>query len=170
MSTAKKIPRICEWSETRPLTGIAALARNRVIGRNGKLPWRLPEDFKHFKATTMGGALIMGRVSYEEIGRPLPGRETIVLSGTATEIPGVSIVRNWAEIEALFPEKKLFLAGGAQLYEQGLLMCNELILTHVNLEPDGDAFFPPYRDYFDDGEVLSETAEFTIRRHRRLHR
>ena len=151
----------------RVLIGIAALARNRVIGLRGRLPWRLPEDFKHFKATTMGGVLIMGRVSFEEIGRPLPGRETVVISRTAGEIPGVTVVRDFAQIWDLFPEKPLFLAGGAQLYAQALPLCAQLILTHVNLEPEGDAFFPDYEHLFDAGEVLAQTEQFTIRRHAR---
>lgn len=153
----------------RALTGIAALARNRVIGKGNTLPWHLPADFKHFKTTTLGGVLIMGRATFESIGRPLPGRETVVLSRTVTTIPGVTVVRDWSEVWALFPDKPLFLAGGAQLYAQALPMCSELILTHVNMEPEGDAFFPRYTDLFDTGEILAEHPEFTIRRHRRLH-
>lgn len=151
----------------RPLVGIAALARNRVIGKGNTLPWHLPADFKHFKATTLGGVLVMGRATYESIGRPLPGRETVVLSRTVTAIPGVTVARDWSEVWALFPDKPLFLAGGAQLYAQALPICHELILTHVNLEPEGDAFFPEYSDLFDAGEILAECPEFTIRRHRR---
>lgn len=150
------------------MTGIAALAKNRVIGLRNTLPWHLPEDFKHFKATTLGGVLVMGRATYESIGRPLPGRDTVVLSRTATVIPGVTVARGWDEVWPLFPGKKLFLAGGAKLYAEALPLCNELILTHVNLEPEGDAFFPEYGAWFDDGEVLAESAQFTIRRHRRL--
>ncbi len=154
----------------RSLIGIAALARNRVIGLRGRLPWRLPEDFKHFKATTMGGVLVMGRVSYEEIGRPLPGRETVVLSRSSADIPGVTVVRDFDEVWSLFPEKQLFLAGGAQLYAQALPRCTELILTHVNLTPEGDAFFPEYESLFDAGEVISSNEQFTIMRHARKSR
>lgn len=154
----------------RPLTGIAALARNRVIGLGNALPWHLPADFRHFKATTLGGVLVMGRATYESIGRPLPGRETVVLSRTAAAIPGVTVARDWSGVWNLFPEKRLFLAGGARLYAQALPWCHELILTHVNLAPEGDAFFPDYSGLFDAGEILSETPEFVIRRHRRLPR
>lgn len=152
----------------RTMTGIAALAKNRVIGRGNTLPWHLPADFKHFKATTLGGVLVMGRATYESIGRPLPGRETVVLSRTVREIPGVTVVPGWKAVGPLFPEKPLFLAGGAKLYAEALPFCSELILTHVNLEPEGDAFFPEYGHLFDDGEILEETPEFSIRRHRRL--
>ena len=152
----------------RPLTGIAALARNRAIGLRNTLPWHLPADFRHFKATTLGGVLVMGRATYESIGRPLPGRETVVLSRTAGAIPGVTVARDWDEVWKLFPDKKLFLAGGAQLYAQALPWCSELILTHVNLEPEGDAFFPDWSGLFDAGEIILECAEFTVRRHTRL--
>lgn len=155
-------------SSSRPFIGIAALGTNRVIGNLGRLPWRLPEDFKHFKATTMGGVLIMGRVSYEEIGRPLPGRDTVVLSRHATAIPGVTVVRDLMEVPGLFPDRKLFLAGGAQVYTEHLHRCGELILTHVNLAPEGDAYFPDYSGLFDRGEELSRTEAFTICRHRRI--
>ncbi len=152
----------------RDLIGIAALTNHRVIGCGGRLPWRLPEDFKHFKATTMGGVLVMGRVSYEEIGRPLPGREIVVMSRTAGDIPGVTVVRDWAQLWPLFPDKKLFLAGGANVYAQGLHLCSELILTHVRGDYAGDAYFPRWEDFFDAGTVMSESPEFSIRRHRRL--
>ena len=151
----------------RSLTAIAALSKNRVIGKDGRLPWRLPEDFRHFKATTMGGVLLMGRISYAEIGRPLPGRETVVLSRTAEMIPGVRVIRDFEEIWPISPEKKLFLAGGATLYRDHLHRCDELILTHVKSEYEGDAFFPDWTPLFDDGEILGETPDFTIRRHRR---
>ncbi len=152
----------------RPLIGIAALTPNRIIGNAGRLPWRLPEDFKHFKATTMGGVLVMGRISYAEIGKPLPGRETVVMSRTADAIPGVTVIRSWDELWPLFPERPIFLAGGANLYEQGLPLCSELILTHVKREYAGDARFPDWRPWFDDGAIFGETAEFTLRRHLRL--
>ena len=152
----------------RPMTGIAALATNRVIGNGNALPWHLPEDFRHFKATTTGGVLVMGRLTFESIGRPLPGRETVVLSRKGEAIPGVTVVRDWDAVWPLFPDKPLFLAGGAQLYADGLRFCDELLLTHVNLAPPGDAFFPEYRDRFDAGEILFETPAFIIRRHRRL--
>lgn len=152
----------------RALIGIAALSPSRIIGNAGRLPWRLPDDFKHFKATTMGGVLVMGRVSYAEIGRPLPGRETVVMSRTAELLPGVTVIRDWSELWPLFPDRTLFLAGGANLYAQGLPLCAELILTHVKCEYTGDALFPDWRPWFDDGEVFGETAEFTLRRHRRI--
>lgn len=152
----------------RALIGIAALSPSRVIGAGGRLPWRLPEDFKHFKATTMGGVLVMGRVSYAEIGRPLPGRETVVMSRTTQALPGVTVIRDWSELWSLFPDRTLFLAGGAKLYAQGLPLCAELILTHVKNDYTGDAHFPDWRPWFDNGEILGETADFTLRRHRRI--
>lgn len=152
----------------RPFVGIAAIGSNRVIGNRGRLPWHLPEDFKHFKNTTMGGVLVMGRISYEEIGRPLPGRDTVVLSRSGGNLPGVTVVSDIMSTPALFPGKTLFLAGGALVYKEFLHLCSELILTHVNLAPEGDAFFPDYSGLFDDGEEFFRSEAFTIRRHRRL--
>jgi dihydrofolate reductase len=113
----------------RPLIAIAAVARNRGIGLHNKLPWRIPEDFAFFKATTMGQVLLMGRKTYESIGRPLPGRTTVVLSRSGFTAPGVIVAKDWLEAAKVEPTKTLFLAGGAALYEEALPWCAELILT-----------------------------------------
>lgn len=153
----------------RTLSAIAAVAENRVLGCENRLPWHLPDDFKFFKQTTMGHVLIMGRKTFESIGRALPGRTTIVLSrrGLPAAPQGVRIVSAWGDIAGIEPEKKLFVAGGASIYAEALPFCNELILTHVHLSPPGDAFFPPYEDCFDAGEILAKHPQFTIRIHRR---
>ena len=153
----------------RPLIAIAAVARNRGIGLNNKLPWRIPEDFAFFKATTMGQVLLMGRKTYESIGRPLPGRTTVVLSRSGFTAPGVTVVRDWKEAAAVAPDRTLFLAGGAALYAEALPWCSELILTHVNLEPEADAFFPDWRGHFDEGRTLETHPSCTMRRHLPLH-
>jgi dihydrofolate reductase len=154
---------------TRPLSAIAAIAENRVIGCANKLPWHLPEDFKFFKQTTLGHILIMGRKTFESIGKILPGRTTVVLTrnGLPNAPAGIHVTDSWAEIQNLEPSKKLFIAGGASLYAQTLPWCDELLLTHVHASPPGDTFFPPYEKWFDSGEILVETPQFTIRRHRR---
>ena len=113
----------------RPLIAIAAVARNRGIGLNNKLPWRIPEDFAFFKSTTMGQVLLMGRKTYESIGRPLPGRTTVVLSRSGFTAPGVIVAKDWQEAALVEPTKTLFLAGGAALYAEALPWCAELILT-----------------------------------------
>ncbi|MDR2981721.1 MAG: dihydrofolate reductase [Puniceicoccales bacterium] len=152
----------------RPLTAIAAMADNRAIGCGNKIPWHIPEDFKFFKQTTMGGVLVMGRHTYESIGRPLPGRVTVVLSRQTLEIPGVRVIHGWEDLWSVEPDKTLFLAGGAQLYEQALPWCGTLYLTRVHQTPGGDAFFPHFESLFDNGEVLANSPGFTITRYNRL--
>jgi dihydrofolate reductase len=93
----------------------AAVGKNRAIGLNNQLPWRIPEDFAFFKKTTMGQAMLMGRKTYESIGRPLPGRTTIVLSRQDFKVPGVLAAKSWADAAQLAPDKTLFLAGGSSL-------------------------------------------------------
>jgi dihydrofolate reductase len=149
----------------RPLIAIAAVARNRGIGLANRLPWRLPEDFAFFKTTTMGHVLLMGRKTYESIGRPLPGRTTVVLSRAGFTAPGVVVARSWEEAATVEPTKTLFLAGGAALYAEALTWCSELILTHVDLEPPVDAFFPDWRGFFDDGTLLQSHPGCVMKRH-----
>lgn len=152
----------------RPLIAIAAVARNRGIGQGNRLPWHIPEDFAFFKSTTMGHVLVMGRLTYASIGRPLPGRTTVVLSRTGFSAPGVTTLMSWEGLRAIEPDKTLFLAGGAQLYAEALPWCTELLLTHVDQAPDADAFFPDWSGTFDAGEVLKTGVGFVIKRHRRL--
>jgi dihydrofolate reductase len=154
----------------RPLIAIAAVARNRGIGLDNKLPWRIPEDFAFFKATTMGQALLMGRKTYESIGRPLPGRTTIVLSRSGFTAPGVLVARDWQDAARLAPDLKLFLAGGAALYAEALPWCTELLLTHVDMEPKADAFFPDWSQHFDEGQVLQTHPTCVMKRHLPRHR
>jgi dihydrofolate reductase len=154
----------------RPLVAIAAIGRNRAIGKDNRLPWRIPEDFAFFKATTLGHVLVMGRKTYASIGRPLPGRHTVVLSRSGFAAPGVTVIRNWEELRDVEPDRTLFLAGGAQLYAEALPWCAELLLTHVDREPEADAFFPDWTKEFDSGEVLRQGHDFAIRRHLPLRR
>ena len=132
---------------------IAAMAENRVIGRGNAIPWHLPEDFKWFKRTTMGHILVMGRKTYESIGRPLPGRETVVLSRTQHNIPGVQTMET---------EKTLWIAGGSEIYRQMLPLCDELYLTRVHRTVEGDTFFPEFEDRFYLADKILENTEFTI--------
>jgi len=153
----------------RPLIAIAAVARNRGIGLHNKLPWRIPEDFAFFKTTTMGQALLMGRKTYESIGRPLPGRTTIVLSRSGFAAPGVLVARDWQEAARLAPDLTLYLAGGAALYAEALPWCSELLLTHVDMEPEADAFFPDWSKHFDEGQVLQTHPTCVMKRHLPRH-
>jgi dihydrofolate reductase len=137
---------------TLPLCLIAALAENRVIGRDNQLPWHLPADLKHFKAMTLGKPIIMGRKTWDSLGRPLPGRLNLVVSRQAgLQLEGAEVfasleaamqrAEQWAKAE---DADELMLIGGAQLYEQGLALAQRLYLTRVALSPEGDACFPIY--------------------------
>ncbi|MFK0087060.1 dihydrofolate reductase [Pseudomonas sp. NPDC090755] len=137
-----------------PLSLIAALADNRVIGIDNRMPWHLPGDFKYFKATTLGKPIIMGRKTWDSLGRPLPGRLNLVVSRQ----PGLQL--EGAEVFASLDEAmlraeqwaleqgvdELMLIGGAQLYTQAIErgLADRLYLTRVELSPEGDAWFPEF--------------------------
>jgi dihydrofolate reductase len=135
-------------SSSRPrLTLVAAYADNRVIGHLGGIPWHIPEDFAHFKATTMGGVLVMGRATFDSIGRPLPGRTTIVVTRDRSwSADGVLVAHSLWEALDLAAEQpgEVFVAGGAQLYEQALPLASHQVLTEVHRSPDGDARYPDF--------------------------
>ena len=141
---------------------IAAMSLNRVIGRGAEIPWHLPEDFKWFKETTMGGVLVMGRRTFESIGRPLPGRETVVLSRSGFAHDKVRTVGSLDELDPEDETRPMFIVGGAQVYEQALPRCSDLLLTIVKREVDGDVFFPKFEDRFTERETLREEEEFRI--------
>jgi dihydrofolate reductase len=125
---------------------IAAVARNGAIGKDNALLWRLPEDLQFFKRTTLGCPVIMGRKTYDSIGRPLPGRRNIVVSrNPAWSAAGVETAHSLDAALALVADAhKVFVIGGAQLYEQALPLANELVLTEVDADYDGDTFFPAW--------------------------
>ena len=134
-------------AERRRITLVAAYARNRVIGDRGRIPWRIPEDFAHFKATTMGGVLVMGRATYDSIGRPLPGRTTIVVTRNPDwTADGVLVAHSLDEALELAAEQpgQTFVVGGTQVYEQALPRATHQVLTEVDLTPDGDACYPEF--------------------------
>jgi dihydrofolate reductase len=146
---------------------IAAMSLNRVIGNGNKIPWHLPEDFKWFKATTTGHIIVMGRKTFESIGKPLPNRETIVLSRSNFSHPGVKTIRSLEELPATTADRQVFICGGAQIYEQALPLCSEILLTLVNREVEGDAYFPKFEDQFQIAETIRETPDFKILRYHR---
>lgn len=127
---------------------IAAMAANRVIGRRNTIPWHIPEELLWFKATTMGHVLIMGRRTHESIGRPLPGRTTIVLSRDQNRFfPGCTTVQGLNQaLELCAGRDKVFIAGGAQIYTLALELADSIILSVLDREVDGDTFFPPLPD------------------------
>ncbi len=125
---------------------IAAVARNGVIGVNNTLPWQLPEDLKRFRALTMGHHIIMGRKTFESLGRLLPGRTTVIVSRDSRyAVTGALVVNSLPAALALcLEDSELFIIGGAELYREGLLLANRLYLTEINAEFCGDAHFPVY--------------------------
>jgi dihydrofolate reductase len=127
---------------------IAAMASNRVIGKGNDIPWHIPGEQQRFKKITWGYPLIMGRRTYESIGHPLPGRRNIVVTRNETyEAPGCEIVNSFDSALALCEdEMKVFIIGGAQLYELSLARATSLILTVLNRKVDGDIFFPEFAE------------------------
>ena len=138
------------------------MSENRVIGNRGDIPWHLPEDFKWFKKTTMGGILVMGRKTYESIGRPLPGRDTYVLSRTPREIAGVHSFTDLEALDHLKTNQTIWIAGGGEIYKQMLNKCSELYLTRVHRTVQGDAFFPEFESDFQLDSVIEKNDGFSI--------
>lgn len=137
---------------------IAAIAENGVIGRNGTLPWEITADLQHFKKLTMGCTVIMGRHTYESIGRPLSGRQNIILSHTLQRLDGCEIVRSLEEALDLAALEHIFIIGGAQLYAEGLSVAQQLNITWVHAVPEGDTFFPSvaWDQYIEIGREFHE--------------
>jgi dihydrofolate reductase len=146
------------------ITLVAAHDPNLVIGKEGGLPWRYPEDLKHFKKTTVGGTIIMGRGVFEELNEiPLPGRKNIVLS-TTKEYTNVDTFTSLEEALNSFNENEAYIIGGGVLYREAIEIADKLIITEVQKEYEGDTYFPEYRDnvgtvwkevFRDDQEELS---------------
>ncbi len=134
---------------------IVAIAENGVIGDKNDLLWHISEDLKHFKAITTGHPVIMGRKTYESLGRPLPNRRNVVITRQALEIEGCEVVHSLEEAFALFsPDEEVFVIGGAQIYRQALDQADEFYLTRVKHAYEGDTRFP---DWDTDKWVLRES-------------
>jgi len=124
---------------------IAALAVDRVIGMENAMPWHLPGDLAWFKRNTLSKPIIMGRKTFESIGRPLPGRQNIVLSSQAGDAPGVTWVTSVEQaLEAAGDVSEVMVIGGGSIYGQFLSRANRLYLTHIDAEVEGDTYFPDY--------------------------
>ena len=156
------------------LVMIVAMDRRRLIGREGDLPWRFPEDLKHFKRETLDHAIVMGRKIFESIGRPLPRRKNLVVSRRGLEAPeGVEV---FASLEAALErayelDERPFVIGGGMLYEAALPRATELVITEIDGEYEGDAYFPAIPATFAEIERREgETQGLTFRRLRRRDR
>ncbi|HXH64381.1 MAG TPA: dihydrofolate reductase [Mariprofundaceae bacterium] len=125
---------------------IVAMSENRVIGREGSLPWHLPADLKHFKETTMGHPIVMGRKNHEDIGRPLPGRQNIVLTRqNGYTADGCTVIHEPDQLEDVVPpNSEVMIIGGAEVYALFFPKVTRMYLTLVHAEIEGDAFFPAF--------------------------
>lgn len=144
------------------LSMIAAMADNRVIGKDNKMPWHLPADLQWFMQTTLGCPILMGRKTYESIGRPLPGRLNIILSRNKNlEIEGCTVVNSLDDaLDAAKGFEEVFITGGAHLYEKFLADADRLYLTLIDGKFEGDTFFPDYTEHqWEEVERIDNPAD-----------
>lgn len=148
------------------LTAIVAMTPSRVIGRGGDLPWHLPEDLKFFKRTTSGHPIVMGRKTYDSIGRPLPKRRNIVLTRDRDwSAAGVEVIHDPAELSCLEGiGGRVFVIGGSEIYAAFLPHLDELLVSHVRDEHEGDTFFPEFEDQFPNSEIIETHDDFVVKR------
>jgi len=146
------------------------MSENRVIGCNGKIPWHLPEDFKWFKQMTTGQVVVMGRKTFESIGKPLPNRTTLVLSRAGFSHPGALAASDLDSVDWSQPAlagREVFICGGAEIYGRTLESWSDLYLTIVKRTVEGDTFFPLFEHLFAAPEVVMARTEFIIIHYRR---
>jgi dihydrofolate reductase len=165
----------------KPFKAIAAMSENRVIGCGGKIPWRLPEDFRFFRQMTVGNIIVMGRRTFQVIGRPLPDRHTIVLSRSfktprdllAQPELGLfkcgtfEIASSLEKMGHSRDKRDIFICGGGQVYAEALPFCSDLYLTLVKRTVEGDTFFPPFEDQFELAAEIQDGPEFKILHYRK---
>jgi dihydrofolate reductase len=138
---------ILEKPSLHDITIIAAMARNRAIGMAGAMPWHLPRELKHFKERTMGKPIVMGRKTWESIGRALPGRQNIVVTRNRKYQAGSCLlVRSLREAMEYARGDEVMIIGGGQLYAEALPLSTRMILTLVNCEPEADTWFPAWNE------------------------
>lgn len=154
---------------TPSLIGIVAMTERRIIGKDGTLPWHLPDDLTFFKQTTSGHAIVMGRKTFDSIGRPLPKRQNIVLTRDRTwSHPGVQVIYEVGELNSVLTAPgDVFIIGGAEIYQVFLPQLDALLITHVKTDYEGDTCFPDYKTEFPHQEIVLEHADFVVKRHTR---
>jgi dihydrofolate reductase len=146
------------------MKAIVAMTRARVIGKENKIPWRVQGEQKWFKEVTMGHPILMGRKTFESIGRPLPGRRNLVVTRTGN-ISGVELIRDLTRFDPTDYERdgsEIFVIGGAEVYRVLLTRCNGLYVTIIKGNYDGDTYFPEFESQFELSETIRETPEFDI--------
>ena len=149
------------------LTAVVAMTAERVIGMAGRLPWHLPEDLAYFKRTTSGHPVVMGRKTFESIGRPLPKRRNIVLTRDKTWLAeGVDVIHRTDELTQLPGiDGQVFIIGGAEIYAAFLPLLDDLLVSHVFEGHPGDTWLPSFEAQFPQSEILETYATFEVRRH-----
>ncbi len=147
------------------LHAVAAMTQNRVIGLDGKMPWHLPADLQFFKRLTSGHPVLMGRKTWDSLGRPLPNRRNLVLSRQVGELPGAEVVTDVSELATLGLAGDVFVIGGAEIYRLLTPHCTSVYLTELNLTTAGDTFFPPFEAEFPRCEVLATAPEAVWKRY-----
>jgi dihydrofolate reductase len=139
----------------KKLTLIAAMGKNRAIGLAGRMPWHLPAELQHFKKATMGKAIVMGRKTWQAIGRPLPGRQNIVVSRNPDfQAEGVELAGSLEDAVSISESDEVMVIGGGQLYALGLPLAQRMILTLIDIEAEADTWFPEW-----DELEWSQTSE-----------
>jgi dihydrofolate reductase len=147
------------------LSILVAMARNRVIGQNNALPWHLPADLKHFKSLTMEKTIVMGRKTYQSIGRPLPGRTNIIITHqTSYKVPGAVVVNSVEDALQVCKktgayDSESFIIGGEKLYRQTIKICQRMYITEIQRDFVGDTFFPEFNP--DDWEETQRDKHFS---------
>ncbi len=172
MMEAARIPK----PNQKLLTLVAAMARNQAIGLRGAMPWHLPAELAHFKVTTLGKSVVMGRKTWEAVGRPLPGRQNIVVTRDQNlEAPGCDIANSLREAIDLADSNEVMIIGGGSLYEQALPLAQRMVLTHIECEVEADTWFPSWdsdewipvsREHFasgNDNELAYDIVEYQRR-------
>jgi dihydrofolate reductase len=146
------------------------MTADRIIGRDGTLPWHLPDDLAFFKKTTSGHAIVMGRKTFDSIGRPLPKRQNIVLTRDSRwSHPGVDVIHTPEDLGNIIAQPgEAYIIGGAEIYQAFLPHMHALLITHVKADYPGDTRFPGYETEFPNEEIVLEHPEFTVKRHTRI--
>lgn len=151
----------------KEISAIVAVAENGVIGRGLEIPWHISDEFKHFKATTMGGIIVFGRRTWESLGgKALNGRENVVISSNPF---GIENVKTFPSIEKMREHyasdpRKIWICGGSKLYAAALQDCCEILLSRIKMSPEGDIFFPKIDDKFYLESIVLEHPQFTVER------
>ena len=152
----------------KPLKAIVAVALNGVIGNGLDIPWHISEDFKHFKKTTTGGIIVMGRKTWQSLGaRPVPNRENVVITSTPENVKNAKAFKSLQDFFDAYKDdnRQAWICGGAFLYNQALPFCEEIILSRVKFSPKGDIFFPSIKEQFKKTSVLKKYKKFNVVRY-----